>query len=202
VRWLIDNANVDEKWCLVHATHMDEQETLSLAISGAVAGLCPITEANLGDGIFNAADYIRAGGRYGVGSDSNVLIGVAAELSQLEYAQRLKERARNVCASPGGSSGRAMLEAIWSGGAQALARRSGRLAVGASADILTFRAEHPTLAGKADDQILDAWIFSAGNALVDCVWSGGRKVVAGGRHPLRDQVGARFSATMRKLSER
>jgi formimidoylglutamate deiminase len=202
VRWLIDNANVDEKWCLVHATHMDEQETRSLASSGAVAGLCPITEANLGDGIFNAADYIRAGGRYGVGSDSNVLIGVAAELSQLEYAQRLKERARNVCASPGGSSGHAMLEAIWSGGAQALARRSGRLAVGASADILTFRAEHQTLAGKADDQILDAWIFSAGNALVDCVWSGGRKVVAGGRHPLRDQVAARFSATMRKLSER
>jgi formimidoylglutamate deiminase len=201
VRWLIDNAGVDEKWCLVHATHMDEQETLSLASSGAVAGLCPITEANLGDGFFNATGYIRAGGRYGVGSDSNVLIGVAAELSQLEYAQRLKQRARNVCAAPGGSSGRAMLEAVWSGGAQALARRCG-LAVGASADILTFRAEHPSLAGKAGDQILDAWIFSAGNALVDCVWSGGRKVVAGGRHPLRDQIATRFSATMRKLSER
>ena len=95
-----------------------------------------------------------------------------------------------------------MLEAIWSGGAQALARSSGRLAVGASADILTFRAEHPTLAGKADDQILDAWIFSAGNALVDCVWSGGRKAVVDGRHVLKGQVAARFSATMRKLSER
>jgi formimidoylglutamate deiminase len=202
VRWLIDNAGIDEKWCVVHATHMDERETRNLASSGAVAGLCPITEANLGDGIFNAADYIRAGGRYGVGSDSNVRIGVAAELSQLEYAQRLKERARNVCAPPGGSGGRAMLEAIWSGGAQALARSSGRLAVGASADILTFRAEHPTLAGKADDQILDAWIFSAGNALVDCVWSGGRKAVVDGRHVLKGQVAARFSATMRKLSER
>ncbi len=116
VRWLLDHANVDARWCLIHATHMDEGETQGLADSGAVAGLCPVTEANLGDGIFPAANYIRAGGRYGVGSDSNVCIGVAAELRQLEYAQRLRQRARNVCAPPGGSSGRAMLEAIWSGG--------------------------------------------------------------------------------------
>src|ERR1700722_7266428 len=85
VRWLLDHAGVDAKWCLVHATHMDEEETRDLARSGAVAGLCPITEANLGDGVFNATDYVRAGGRYGVGTDSNVLIGVAAELRQLEY---------------------------------------------------------------------------------------------------------------------
>ena len=128
VRWLLDHAGVDAKWCLVHATHMDEGETRDLARSGAVAGLCPVTEANLGDGIFNAAEYIRAGGRYGVGTDSNVSIGVAAELRQLEYAQRLRERARNVCAPPGASSGRTMLEAIWSGGAQALRRNSGKLA--------------------------------------------------------------------------
>jgi formiminoglutamate deiminase len=201
VRWLIDHAGVDEKWCLVHATHMDERETQDLARSGAVAGLCPVTEANLGDGIFNAADYLRSGGRYGVGTDSNVSIGVAAELRQLEYAQRLRERARNVCAPAGGSTGRAMLEAIWSGGAQALRRRCGRLAPGASADILTFRADHPTLVGKADDQILDAWIFSVGNGLVDCVWSGGLKVVVDGRHVFKDQVAARFATTMRELSE-
>ena len=202
VRWLIDNAGVDEKWCLVHATHMDEGETRGLARSGAVAGLCPITEANLGDGIFNAADYIRAGGRYGVGTDSNVSVGVASELRQLEYAQRLREQARNVCAPPGASSGRAMLEAIWSGGALALARRCGRLAVGAVADIVTLRSEHPTLAGKADDQILDAWIFAIGNPLVDCVWSGGRKVVVDGRHVLKGEIAARFATTMRNLSER
>jgi formimidoylglutamate deiminase len=202
VRWLIDNAGVDDKWCLVHATHMDSGETRSLASSGAVAGLCPITEANLGDGIFNTADYINAGGRYGVGTDSNVCVGLAAELRQLEYAQRLRERARNVCAPPGASCGRAMLEAIWSGGAQALARRCGRLAAGARADILTLRSEHPTLAGKADDQILDAWIFSVGNSLVDCVWSGGRKVVVEGRHVIRDEIAAQFRATMRKLSAR
>jgi formiminoglutamate deiminase len=202
VRWLIDHAGVGENWCLVHATHMDEGETRDLARSGAVAGLCPVTEANLGDGIFNAADYIRDGGRYGIGTDSNVSIGVASELRQLEYAQRLRERARNVCSLPEASCGRTMLEAIWSGGARALRRDSGRLAPGASADILTFRADHPTLAGKADDQILDAWIFSAGAALIDCVFSGGLKVVAGGRHVFRDQIAGQFVKTMGELSQR
>jgi formiminoglutamate deiminase len=202
VRWLLEHAAVDHRWCVVHATHMDDEETRGLASSGAVAGLCPMTEANLGDGIFNASDYLRAGGRYGIGSDSNVSIGVAAELRQLEYAQRLRKTARNVCAPPGGSSGRAMLDAVLSGGAQALARRSGRLAVGATADIMTLRSDHPTLAGKIDDQILDAWIFSVGNELVDCVWSGGRKVVVDGHHRLRDQVAAKFKATMRSLCER
>jgi formiminoglutamate deiminase len=199
VRWLIDHADVDEKWCLVHATHMCEQETRDLARSGAVVGLCPVTEANLGDGVFNAKDYLRSGGRYGVGSDSNVSIGVASELRQLEYSQRLRERARNVCAPAAGSTGRAILEAIWSGGGQALRRRCGRLAPGASADLLTLRANHPALAGKTDDQILDAWIFSAGNPLVDCVWSSGLKVVVDGRHVFKDQVAARFAATMREL---
>ena len=201
VRWLLDHAGVDQRWCLVHATHMDEGETRDLARSRAVAGLCPVTEANLGDGIFNAADYIREGGRYGIGTDSNVSIGVAAELRQLEYAQRLRERARNVCSPPGASWGRTMLEAIWLGGAQALNRNSGKLAAGASADILTFRADHPTLAGKVDDQVLDAWIFSVGNPLVDCVWSGGLKVVAEGRHVFKDQIAAQFVKTMRELSE-
>ena len=201
VRWLLDHASIDARWCLVHATHMDEGETQDLARSGAVAGLCPVTEANLGDGVFNAADYIRAGGRYGVGTDSNVSVGVAAELRQLEYAQRLRGRARNVCNPPETSCGRTMLEAIWLGGAQALRRNSGKLAPGASANILTFRADHPTLAGKADDQVLDAWIFSAGNLLVDCVWSGGLKVVAGGRHVFKDEIAAQFAKTMRELSE-
>ena len=202
VRWLLDHASVDKRWCLVHATHMDKGETRDLARSGAVAGLCPVTEANLGDGIFNAAAYIQNGGRYGVGTDSNVSIGAAQELRQLEYAQRLRERARNVCAPPGASCGRTMLDAIWLGGAQALRRNSGKLARGASADILTFSADRPTLAGKADDQILDAWIFSAGNSLIDCVWSDGLKVVVGGRHVFRDEIAARFAKTMRDLTER
>ncbi len=202
VRWLLDHAGVDRRWCLVHATHMDEGETRDLAASGAVAGLCPVTEANLGDGVFNARDFLDAGGRYGVGSDSNVRIGVNDELRQLEYSQRLRACARNVMAPPGGSTGRAMLEAAWRGGAQALARNSGALRLGASADFLTLRADHPTLAGKAGDAILDAWIFSAGNDLVDCVWSGGLKVVQGGRHASRETIAAQFMATMRRLCAR
>ncbi len=202
VRWLLDHANVDDRWCLVHATHMDEGEMRGAARSQAIAGLCPVTEANLGDGTFDMALYMRERGRFGVGTDSNVSIGAAVELRQLEYAQRLATRTRNVSAPPGGSSGRALLDAAWPGGAQALERTSGRLAVGATADILTLRADHPTLAGKTGDEILDAWIFSAGNALVDCVWSGGRKVVADGRHAARERIASWFKATMRKLSAR
>jgi formimidoylglutamate deiminase len=199
VRWLLDQAGVDRHWCLVHATHMDAAETRGLAASGAVAGLCPITEANLGDGVFNARTYLDAGGRFGVGSDSNVSIGAADELRRLEYSQRLAARSRNVLAPHGGSTGRALFDAALIGGAQALARSSGRLATGARADFLTLDADHPTLAGKAGDTILDAWIFTAGNALVDCVWSGGRKVVQGGRHASRERIAARFKSTMRRL---
>jgi cytosine/adenosine deaminase-related metal-dependent hydrolase len=179
---------------------MDSQETLDAARSRAVAGLCPVTEGNLGDGFFNAPAFGAAEGRFGIGTDSNVSIGVAGELRQLEYAQRLHARARNVCAKPGGSTGRALLDAVWPGGAQALARPAGCLAAGAIADVLTLRADHPTMVGKADDQGLDAWIFSIGDGAVDCVWSAGRKLVADGRHFFRDAVAARFRTTMRKLS--
>jgi formimidoylglutamate deiminase len=201
-RWLMDHADVGRRWCLIHATHLDAGETRSLAASGAIAGLCPITEANLGDGVFPGPEFLAFGGRFGVGTDSNVLIGAPAELRQLEYAQRLVARARNVLAPPGGSNGRTMLDAAWAGGAQALARPTGKLAVGALADIVTLNADHPTLAGKASDQLLDAWIFSAGDAAVDCVWSGGRKVVADGRHIAREKIEARFKTTMRKLVAR
>ena len=200
VEWLLDHVHVDARWCLVHATHMTDDETRRLARSGAVAGLCPITEASLGDGIFNAPLYLSEGGAFGVGSDSNVEIGVAAELKQLEYAQRLRDRARNVCARSAGSTGRALYERALAGGAQALGRRSGALKVGAAADLVSLRAGHPTLAGRSGDAILDAWIFAVGNPLVDCVWSGGRKVVADGRHFGRAPIAARYAAAMRRLA--
>ncbi len=186
---------------------MDAGETAGLAASGAVAGLCPVTEANLGDGLFGARPYLDAGGRFGVGTDSNVSIGAADELRQLEYSQRLGSRSRNVTAPSGGSTGRALFDTALIGASQALARRSGALAVGARADLLTLDAGCPTLAGKTGDATLDAWIFSAGNRLVDCVWSGGRKVVQGGRHALarkdrgpvrRDHAQARGALTRRR----
>ncbi len=199
VRWLLDHADVDARWCSVHATHMEDDEARALAASGAVAGLCPLTEANLGDGVFNAAAYLPAGGRFGIGSDSAIEIGVAAELKQFEYAQRLAMRRRNVLAPPGGSTGRALYEGALAGGAEALGRDSGRLAAGVVADIVSLDPETPWLAGRDDDQVLDSWIFTGARA-VDCVWSGGRKVVSAGRHFAREAIAARFMAAMSRLA--
>jgi len=201
VRWLFDHADVDERWCLIHATHVDAEETSLLARSGAVAGLCPITEANLGDGVFPGRAFLDAGGRFGVGTDSNVEIGLANELRMLEYAQRLSARARNVLAPVGGSTGRALFDAASAGGAQALGRLSGRLAPGASADIVSLAADSPSLAGRDGDAILDTWILGGARNLVDAVWSSGRKVVSEGRHRLGEPVAARFAAVLRRLAD-
>ncbi|MGC4024821.1 MAG: formimidoylglutamate deiminase [Mesorhizobium sp.] len=198
VEWLITNQPVGANWCLIHATHMTNSETTAMAKSGAVAGLCPITEANLGDGIFEGVNFIAAGGALGIGSDSNVLIGVSDELRQLEYSQRLHHRARNVLASPGQSNGRNLYDRALSGGSRALGVNGG-LQVGANADFVSLDASHPTLAGKSHDAILDAWIFANGTA-VDCVWVHGRKLVEAGRHIHREAIAQRFRTTMMELA--
>ena len=188
VRWLLDNMGVGERWCLVHATHMDEGETRDLARSGAVAGLCPVTEANLGDGIFNGAGLHPRRRALWRRHGFQCLDRSRRRTAPARICTKVA-RAGAQCVRPAGDVVRAGdARGGLAGGAQALRRNSGKLAPGAAADILTFRADHPTLAGKLDDQILDAWIFSVGNALVDCVWSGGLKVVAEGRHVFRDQI--------------
>lgn len=200
VEWLLDHADVDERWCFVHATHMTDVETVRMCRSGAVAGLCPITEANLGDGVFNARTFQRHGGRYGVGSDSNVQIGLADELRLLEYSQRLFHRARNVMATQGRSTGRALYQSAAIGGALALGIHPGGLSVGAPADVLSLGTRDTPLAYRKGDDVLDTWIFTGGPSLVDCVWVAGRKVVVGGRHPRREEIARRFTAVMRELS--
>jgi formiminoglutamate deiminase len=200
VEWLLDHAPVDQRWCLIHATHMTAAETDALATSGAVAGLCPLTEASLGDGIFPAREFCDAGGRLGIGTDSNILIGVADELRQLEYGQRLKHRERNVLSRGAGiSTGRALFDAALAGGTQALAQARSGLTQGARADIVTLDTDHPSLAGRSRDAVLDGFIFAAGAAAIDCVWAGGRKLVEGGRHALRERARERFNATVRRL---
>jgi len=200
IEWLLDNAPVDQRWCLIHATHMTAGETASLARSGAVAGLCPVTEASLGDGIFPAREFLDAGGRFGIGTDSNILIGVADELRQLEYGQRLKHRERNVLSGgPGISTGRALFDVALAGGAQALAQPIAGMQEGARADIVTLDTAHPSLAGRRGDAVLDGWIFAAGKDAVADVWAGGLKVVEAGRHRLRQRARDRFSAAMRRL---
>ena len=197
VDWLFDHAAPDARWCLIHATHMTEGETAKLARSGAVAGLCPITEANLGDGIFNAPEFIAGGGVFGIGSDSNIEIGATRELRQLEYAQRLRFRARNVLASAGGSTGEALMQGAVAGGGRALNAPAG-IAPGRSADIVTLDVHHPALAGRTPGQCLDALIFT-GAAAIDGVWSRGRKLAAGGRHRDREAIARRFARAMAEL---
>jgi formiminoglutamate deiminase len=197
VELLLTDAPVDRRWCLIHATHMTERETVRLAATGAVAGLCPVTEANLGDGAFNAPLFRMEGGRFGIGSDSNILIGVADELRQLEYAQRLAHRERNVLGDARISTGRALFEAALAGGGAALAAPA-RLEAGAPADFVSLRRDHPLVEPLEPDGVLDAWIFVERN-LVDGVWIAGEKLVQDGRHKRRAAIETRFRAAMKGL---
>jgi formimidoylglutamate deiminase len=199
VELLLDDAPVDTRWCLVHATHMTGTELRRLAASGAVVGLCPITEANLGDGIFPAEAFIAAGGRFGIGSDSNVLIDATEELRLLEYSQRLALRARNVlAAAEGRASGRCLFDAALVGGAQALGAAAG-LAEGLPADLLSLDSSHPCLVARSGDAVLDGWIFAAAKSPIDCVWRHGVKLVSEGRHHRREAVADRFRTVLEHL---
>lgn len=200
VEWLLGQADVDERWCLVHATHMTPEETTRLACSGAVAGICPTTEADLGDGIFPGRTYREAKGRWGVGTDSHVRTDAAGELRLMEWSQRLGERRRNVLAEPGQSTGRHLYDTALEGGAQALGRAGGRIAAGQWADLVALDAQHPLLAGLTGDAILDAWIFSGGRQCVSDVWSAGRHMVRHGQHIRRDDIANGFRTALSRLA--
>ena len=200
VEWLLRHAHIDERWCLVHATHLTDAETTELAHSGAVAGLCPVTEANLGDGIFPSLAYAQAAGRWGIGTDSHIRLDAAGELRQLEYAQRLAHRARTVLArSDQPSSGASLLEAAWRGGAQALALPVGAIASGCRADFIGLDAQHPDLTGRTTDSAIDTWVFASGRSLIKDVIAGGEHVVENGRHQDRDRIDAAYRRTLSRL---
>ncbi len=195
VAWLTANAAVDPRWCLVHATHVVSDELEAIVRAGAVVGLCPITEANLGDGIFPLAPYVAAAGRFGIGSDSNVLIDATEELRLLEYGQRLSLRRRNVGAGAAGrSTGEALYRGALAGGAQALGAAGG-IAIGRPADLVGLDASHPSLCARR----LDGLLFAAGRAAIDCVWRRGEKLVSGGRHRDRARIAARYRAVLETL---
>jgi len=199
VQWLYEHVPVDTRWCLVHATHITHAELQQIVASRAVAGLCPITEANLGDGLFPMQAFARAGGRFGVGSDSNVLIDAAEELRLLEYGQRLQLRGRNVLApGDGQSTGRWLYEQSLRGAAQVLGVTTG-LQAGAPADLVELDPDHPALIARDGDALLDSWVFAARNGAVRSVWRQGRQLVRDGRHPQREAVAARFAAALRPL---
>jgi len=195
VQWLMDNAPVGENWTLIHATHMDEKEIAALASSGAIAGLCPITEANLGDGIFPMPSFLAQNGQFAIGSDSNIMISIAQELRQLEYSQRLNLRIRNVIAEAGRSTGQMLYDTALCGGAKSI-HGNGSLQVGSRADFITLRAQD--WADFSATTLLDQWIFGQG-IKVDCVFVAGKKRVDAGCHLDRDMIVPHFARVMRKL---
>ncbi|HAW46791.1 MAG TPA: formimidoylglutamate deiminase, partial [Roseovarius sp.] len=200
VTWLLDNHDVDARWCLIHCTQMTPEETTRLAATGAVAGLCPITESSLGDGIFDGVRHLGAGGQAGVGSDSNVHIALFDELRTLEYSQRLRDRSRAALAMQGVSTGRRLYDTALAGGAQAGGRNAGRIAKGALADLVALATDNEWLCNRTGDTALDTAIFGGhGAGCVTDVWSGGRHVVREGRHIRRDTICARFRAVMAEL---
>jgi formiminoglutamate deiminase len=198
--WLMQNQPVDERWCLVHATHAEAGELALIASSAAVVGLCPITEANLGDGVFPGADFLALNGRFGIGSDSNVLIDAAHELRLLEYGQRLLRRERNVLSSLA-DQGTAdqIYAAAGVGGAQALGAPVDTLSPGAAATFISLDDRDPSLLGSSPDEIIGRWVFAARRPVVDCVWRRGRKVVSGGRHLARSAIVARYQDALGRL---
>lgn len=201
-QWLLDHADVDARWCLIHCTQMTDAETRALARTGAVAGLCPITEANLGDGIFNGTIWLEAGGFFGVGSDSNVRISFSEELRQLEYSQRLRDRSRAALATREKSAGRVLLEGAARGGAQAAGREAGAIAAGRLADLMALDTTHITLEERSGDLVLDSWIFAGDDRMVSDVWAAGRHQVREGRHVAHEAITARYRATIQRLGTR
>lgn len=202
VTWLLDNANVTPRWCLIHCTQMTPTETRKLAKTGAVAGLCPITEANLGDGIFDGVRYLGAKGVFGIGSDSNIRIALAEELRNLDHSQRLRDHTRAALATPDRSTGRVLFEGAVKGGALAAGRDSGRIAPGAFADLLALDGTHPDLVRATGDTLLDAWIFAGDDRMVRDVWAAGRHMVQDGHHIARAGITRRYLDTMARLHDR
>ena len=201
VEWLLQNESVDSRWCLIHATHMIPEETQNVAKSGAVVGLCPITEANLGDGIFDGRGLLSSGGKYGIGSDSNVFIALTEELRLLEYSQRYVSKERNVLTSKNGSVGRSLYNDALTGGAQALGRKSGSLIPGNWADLVSLDIEALSLWDCSDDEILDRWIFTSDDSLVREVWSAGRQMVVHGQHIHHNEIEQRYRTVIKEIRQ-
>lgn len=200
IEWLLHNHQVDNRWCLVHATHMTENETVSLAKSGAVAGLCPTTEANLGDGLFPLTGYMEQTGVMGIGSDSNTTVDAAEEMRMLEYGQRLRLKQRNIASTGEGlSTGASLFEALLRGGSLALSQPIGTIIEGRRADMIVLDTKHPVLAGRSGDAILDTWIFAGGRDLIKDVFVSGQRVVAEREHIQQDRIAARFHQTISRL---
>lgn len=199
VAWLYNRFEVDQRWCLIHATHLDDSEIQRMAASGAIAGLCPTTEANLGDGIFPAVEYIAQGGRWGIGSDSHVSLSAQEELRWLEYGQRLRDRRRNRITLPHQPSvGDLLWQQAAQGGAQACAINTGELAVGKRADWLVLEND-AFLGSVSSASLLNRWLFGGSQSQIRDVFVAGNQVISEGHHPAEEAAAARFAQAMSAL---
>jgi len=199
VEFLLGRLAVDRRWCLVHATHMTPDEALAAAKSEATAGLCPTTEADLGDGVFRTAEWLQAGGSFAIGSDSNVRISVAEELRLLEYNERLRSGQRNVLTDSVTSCGRFLYQHAAKAGGVALGQPVGRLETGCRADLVELDGNHELLAGRSPDAALDSWIFAGDDSMLNSVWVAGRRMVEKGRHDAESNDRAAFARVMREM---
>lgn len=201
VQWLLENARVDHRWCLVHATHMDDSEYRQVADSGAVVGLCPTTEADLGDGFFEGERFLQLGGRIAIGSDSNLRLSPCEELRLLEFGMRLRSGRRNVMTLNGEGCGNTLYTAAVAGGAAALGQPIGVIATGKRADLLELDTTHPMLCGVSKNDILERYVFAGGKSMIKTVFVAGRERVRGGVHPNREAAAEEFSAVMEELEK-
>ena len=200
VQWLLDNAEVDARWTLVHATHLDDAELKGIAASGATVAICPTTEANLGDGLFPLRDYLDAGGRWGIGSDSQVSVSPVEELRWLEYGQRLASHRRNIAVTDHSPSvGDTLLGAVESSAAASTGHAIGSLAEGEFADALVLDVAAPQFAGATDEDATDRWVFAGNQNLVRETWVNGRCVVENGRHFHADAIATHYCAQVERL---
>ena len=201
VELVLDTMELDARHCFIHCTQMLSHETEGLARSGAVAGLCPITESGLGDGIFDGVHWLENGGAIAIGSDSNIRISLSEELRTLDYSQRLRDHSRAALATSDKSTGRRLFDAINTGGASVSARNNGALAVGKLADMMALDADTVDLTGRTGDTILDCYIFAGDDRMVGDVWSAGRHMVTGGKHVKREAIVSAYARTMKELGE-
>ena len=201
IEWLMNNVEINSRWCLIHCTQMTNNEAISLAKTGAVAGLCPITESSLGDGIFNGKIFTGAGGLFGIGSDSNIRISLSEELRTLEYSQRLRDKSRAILSDTTKSTGRWIYENVCLGGSKAAARKTGNISRGFLADLVAIDHSAISLIGRQEDAIIDSWIFASDDRVVTDVWSAGRHMVKEGIHINERNIITRYRKTIARIED-
>jgi formimidoylglutamate deiminase len=198
VEWLLNHHDIDERWCLIHATHATAEELQGIAERRATIILCPTTEANLGDGVFNYSNFVPNGGQIGIGSDSQISINPWQELQLLEYSQRLTQRARYIAASDESpNTGRALFDAALRGGRVAVGKACDDLAEGKAADLIALNMSDPRLAGLACDELIDALIFANPRNPIDAVMVGGEWKTWSGQHTKHELIVSNFRDKLR-----